>query len=151
MDQKLADILRRKQKQASDGDTIDWDERRDAYISAVKQLYDQIEEVLAEPIKQRAVKAYRRDKPLSETYLGTYAVPDLVLTIGDEQVRFSPQGRNVVGAKGRVDVIGGQGEAKLILQDNDQWGFVQTTHPKLHVLPLDEPVLAEVLQLVMRD
>ena len=68
----------------------------------------------------------------------------------DEQVRFSPRGRSIVGAAGRVDVIGERGEAMLIVQSDSKWGFVQTRQPALHVVPFDESTFAEVLQLVMR-
>ncbi|HQU46878.1 MAG TPA: hypothetical protein PK867_29005, partial [Pirellulales bacterium] len=93
----------------------------------------------------------KREKQLTENYIGTYAVEDLILLIGDEQVRFSPRGRNTVAADGRVDVVGERGEAILILQDDSGWGFVQSRQPTVTVVPFDESTLAEVLRLVMRD
>ena len=74
-----------------------------------------------------------------------------MLLIGDEQVRFSPQGRNIAGASGRVDVLGERGEATLILQPDASWAFVQTRQPTLKVVPFDESSLTEVLKVVMRD
>ena len=88
---------------------------------------------------------------MTENYIGTYAVDDLILLIGDEQVRFSPRGRNIAGTGGRVDVVGESGEAILILQPDSQWGFVQTREPKVSVAPFNEATLAEVLRLVMRN
>ena len=114
MNQSLTDLLRMKQTLSVGG--IDWDDRRDKYVSAVNDLYNQIEKMLAEPIAQNTVKVGRRKKGLTENYIGTYSVDDLMLLIGDEQVRFSPQGRNIAGASGRVDVLGERGEATLILQ-----------------------------------
>lgn len=151
MNQSLADLFQRKQKQTGAAGGIDWDERRDKYRGAVEDLYRQIEAMLAEPIRQRTVTLQRRKKDLSENYIGTYSVDDLILLIGDEQVRFSPRGRNVVGASGRVDVLGERGEAILIVQPDSRWGFVQSRQPALRVVPLDDSSLAEVLQLVMRD
>jgi hypothetical protein len=107
--------------------------------------------MLVEPISQKSLTLHRRPKQLTENYIGTYSADDLILVIGEEQVRFSPRGRNIVGAAGRVDVIGERGEATLIVQPDSQWGFVQTRQPTLRVVPLDESTLAEVLQLVMRD
>ena len=117
----------------------------------MQDLYERIESMLAEPIGQKALTLHRRPKQLTENYIGTYSADDLILVIGDEQVRFSPRGRNIVGAAGRVDVIGERGEATLIVQPDSQWGFVQSRQPTLRVVPLDESALAEVLQLVMRD
>lgn len=151
MNQSLTDIFQKKQNQSSVGASIDWDDRRDKYLAAVQDLYCQIKTMLREPIEQNKVSPHFRPKQLSENYIGTYSADDLVLVIGDEQVRFSPRGRNVVGAAGRVDVIGERGEAVLVLQPGSRWGFVQTRQPTLRIVPLDEPTLAEVLKLVMRD
>jgi hypothetical protein len=141
MNKNLAELLHKKQKSAT-GEAIDWDERRDQYISAVKGLYHQIESMLADPIHQKTVTIRRHAKQLTENYIGTYSVDDLVLIIGNEQVRLSPRGRNIAGAAGRVDVVGERGEAILVLQDSG-WVFVQA--------PFDESTFTEVLQLVMRD
>src|SRR4051794_9429171 len=129
MDQKLADLVQKKQKQSGSGAGIDWDDRRDKYIAGVRVLYDQIKAMLAEPINQKTVTVSEREKPLTENYIGTYSVDDLIVLIGDEQIRFSPRGRNIAGAAGRVDVIGENGEAVLLLQADSQWGFVQSRQP----------------------
>jgi len=150
MDKNLAELLASKQKQSGTSSDIDWDDRRNEYLKAVRTLYDQIKAILAEPIGQKTVTLYERTKQLTETYIGTYSADDLVLVIGGEQVRFSPRGRNVAGAAGRVDVVGEKGEATLILQDSG-WGFVQTRQPKLVVAPLNEATFTEVLRSVMRD
>ncbi len=148
MNQNLSDFLSKKQKQS---DTVNWDDRRDAYLAAVNDLYKQIETLLGEPIQQKTVKLQRRSKQLTENYIGTYAVEDLILVIGGEQVRFSPRGRNIVGAAGRVDAVGERGEAALIVLPDSSWGFVQARQPTLHILPFDESTLADILKLVMRD
>jgi hypothetical protein len=149
MDQNLIDLFQKKQQESGTSAGIDWDDRRDKYLAAVDDLYRQIATILAEPIRQKTVLLERREKSLTENYIGTYLAQDLILLVGNEQVRFSPRGRNIVGAAGRVDVVGERGEAMLILQDS-HWGFVQTRQPTLRVVPFDEPALAEVLKLVMR-
>lgn len=151
MNQNLTELFNKKQQRAGLGTDINWDERRDRYLAAVRDLYEQIKTMLAEPLGQKKLTLQQRPKDLTESYIGTYSVNDLVLVVGDEQVRFSPRGRNIVGAAGRVDVIGERGEATLIVQPDSRWGFVQTRQPTLHVVPFDESTLAEVLQLVMRD
>lgn len=150
MNQNLTDLFQKKQKQSGASTSIDWDDRRDKYLAAVQVLYSQIETWLAQPIEQKTVAVQRRPKQLTENYIGTYSIDDLVLVVGDEQVRFSARGRNIAGAAGRVDVVGERGEAALIVQPDSRWSFVQTRQPTLHVVPFDESTLAEVLQLVMR-
>jgi len=147
MNQKLAEFLSKKQKAA---EVIDWDERRNAYLQAVQDLYRQIQTLLADPLELGTVKFRLVPKQLSENYIGSYSVDDLVLVIGGEQVRFSPQGRNIVGALGRVDVVGERGEAVLILTPASGWGWVQSRQPR-QVEPFSEPILADIFKLVMRD
>jgi hypothetical protein len=151
MNQHLADLLRKKQKQSEVADGIDWDHRRNRYIADVTNLYDQIETMLSEPIKRKSVALQRRPKQLTENYIGTYSVDDLILLIGKEQVLFSPRGRNIAGASGRVDVVGERGEVALVVQSDSRWGFVQMRQPKRLIVNFNESTLADVLQLVMRD
>lgn len=151
MDQQLADLVQKKQKQAGNGAPINWDERRDKYVASVNELYTQIEGILAEAIGQNKVTRQRRQKQLAESHIGTYAIDDLILIIGSEQVRLSPRGRNIAAAEGRVDVIGERGEAVLILQGDSDWGFVQSRQPKVTIIPFNEASFAEVLRLVMRE
>ena len=101
--------------------------------------------------QKKTVTVQRHPKHLTENYIGTYQANDLTLVIGNEQVRFSPRGRNIVGASGRVDILGERGETILIQQADSNWAFVRSRQPKLETVPLDESTLAEVLQLVMRD
>lgn len=150
MDQNLADLIQKKQKETDTGAGIDWDQRRNEFLAKIQDLYRQIEVILAEPIAKQTVVLQRRPKQLTENYIGTYSADDLVLIVGGEQVRFSPRGRNIVGAAGRIDVIGERGEAMLILQADSQWGFVQARQPTLQVVPFNEATFAEVLRLVMR-
>ena len=151
MSQNLTELFQKKQRQSRTAASIDWDDRRDKYLAGVQDLYHQIEVLLAEPIRQKTVTLRRRPKQLTESYIGTYTADDLILVSGDEQVRFSPCGRNIAGAVGRVDVVGERNEATLILQPDSRWGFVQTRQPTLRVVPFDKSTLTEVLQLVMRD
>jgi len=151
MNQNLDEIFQKKQKQAAGGAGIDWDERRNKYLEAVDDLYHQIETILAEPLTLKTVELQRRPKELSENYIGIYKVDDLILLVGDEQVRFSPRGRNIAGASGRVDVLGERGEEVLIVSIDKRWSFVQTRQPTLMAVPFDESSLAEILKRIMRD
>jgi hypothetical protein len=151
MTTELAKFLKKKHDHSGAASPIDWDDRRDKYIKAVELLYDEIRALLAEPIKQKIVSAQTRPKNLTENYIGTYMIDDLILTIGGEQVRFSPQGRNVVGASGRVDVVGERAEAMLVLQSDSSWKVVVARQPGPHMASLNQASLAEVLKLVMQD
>ncbi len=146
---ELKDFLLSRQQHASTN-KIDWGERRREWIGAVKQLYAKVEDdLLAESIKRRLVSVSRVDKVIKEEYLGTYRVPELVLDIKGEIVRFSPKGRNVVGAKGRVDLVGDIDAVTLVLEPAGHWSVVVSRVPR-QVVTLDGKTLAEALQQVMR-
>lgn len=103
---ELRDFLLSRQEHGP-ASTIDWEQRRREWINAVKKLYHKVTgELLADSIEQRLVTVSRANKELKEEYLGKYRVPELVLDINGETVRFSPKGRNIIGAKGRVDLVG---------------------------------------------
>ncbi len=124
--------------------------RRDQWIDAVERLYQKItDELLAGSIQQGLVTVTRVDKEIEEEYLGTYKVPELILDINGEKVRFSPKGRNIIGAKGRVDLVGDLDSITLILEPEGHWSIVLSRVPR-HVVVLDAITLAEVLKRVMR-
>ena len=152
MEQALSELVARKaiERQRSPAATIDWDARRNTYLAAVAALYSQVEQALAEAIAAGTVTSHRRTKSLTENYIGTYSVDDLILVIGGEQVRFSPAGRNVAGASGRVDVVGDRGDATLLVQPGPRWAHLQSRQPVLRAVPFSDAVLADVLTGVMR-
>ena len=129
---------------------IDWGQRRQEWINAVEQLYQKItDELLAGSVAQGLVTVSRIEKEIEEEYLGTYRVPELVLDVSGETVRFSPKGRNLIGAKGRVDLVGDLDSMTLILEPDGRWSIVLSRVPR-HVVVLDATTLAEALRRVMR-
>ena len=65
MDQKLIDIFQKKRQQPGTETSIDWDSRRDEYLAAVQNLYEQIRKILAEAIDDRTITLTRRTKQLT--------------------------------------------------------------------------------------
>ena len=151
MTQNLSEFLREKKKR-TDEETrgIDWNQRRQEWLDAVAQLYLIVEGFLSDPTKDGSVSTARRAKQLTESHLGTYSIEDMVLTIGDEEVIFSPKGRNIIGAQGRVDVRGETGEAMLVVQPGPRWSVVQSKVPQLKLVPFDSEAFAEMLHDITR-
>ena len=140
-----------REKKSKSGADIDWQSRKQAWIQAINDLYGKIAgEYLAGPVGEQLVRVSRRAKALVEEYIGAYQVDELVVQVGDEQVVFSPKGRNIVGASGRIDLIGDMGEKTIVLQPEGRWGIVATRSPTLKVVPLDERSLLAALEEVMR-
>jgi len=146
---ELKDFLLSRQHQAPTT-KIDWGKRRRQWIDAVERLYQKVTgELLAESISQRLVTVSRVEKEVKEEYLGEYRVPELILDIGGETVRFSPKGRNIIGAKGRVDLVGELDAMTLILEPEGHWSIVLSRVPR-HVVALDGKTLTDALRAVMR-
>lgn len=131
---------------------VDWDARRKTYVDALNALYAQIQEFLAEPLAHGQAKLRREEREITENYLGTYVVDDLVLEVGAEHVRFVPRGRNIVGASGRVDVLGDGGDGTLVVLPDEKggrWSVVASRQPTLKMVPFDDASFAGLLKTVM--
>ncbi len=150
MNQALKELVDKKQKEGGKP-AIDWDNRRKSYVAAVEALYQKVLNALKDAIDSKAVVQQRRVKTLTEDHIGTYEVDELILQIGNEQVLFSPVGRNIVGASGRVDVVGDRATAVLITFPKNRWSFVASRQPTLQAVDLDDGTLAEVLKAVMGE
>ena len=86
------------------------------WIRSVAHLYGVVEEMLRESIASNDVAVRRFDTQVTEEFVGTYSIPVLELTIGHERVEFRPKGLTVIGASGRVDILG-ERERVTLLQD----------------------------------
>ena len=151
MTQTLTDFFTEK-KQRSDSENvgIDWPARKREWLHAIDALYVTLERLMADPIRKGVVTLAREPREITEDHLGTYAVEDLIATVGDERVTFAPRARNVVGASGRVDVRGERGEAMLVVQPGPRWMVVESKYPTLLTVALDADSLADLLAGVMR-
>ncbi|MFI5378091.1 MAG: hypothetical protein ACHRHE_02180 [Tepidisphaerales bacterium] len=151
MTQSLTEFFRVKKQRADEEDaTVDWSARKAEWLEALRSLYAQVREILKTPLDQGAVQAATRPKELFEDHLGSYQTEELVLSVGDEHVVFSPKGRNVIGAAGRVDILGEAGEATLVLQPGPRWAVVRSKYPQLNLVEFNEVSLEETLRGVMR-
>ena len=139
-----------KKKSKSGGDT-DWQAKRNDWLQAIDNLYKKIkEDYLAGPISEDLVKIGCRQRTVVEEYIDPYEVEELVLLVGDERVCFVPKGMNIVGASGRIDLVGDMGEKTIVLQPGERWGIVEARTPTLKIVPLDEDSLLTALKEVMR-
>jgi hypothetical protein len=146
---ELKDFLLSRQQNAHANET-EWGERRQQWINAIDRLYQKVTgELLADSIAQRLVTVSLVRKQIEEEYLGKYSVRELNLDISGETVRFSPKGRNIIGAKGRVDLVGDLDAVTLLLEPAGHWSVVLSRVPR-HVVALDRNTLAEALRRVMR-
>ncbi len=94
---------------------IDWDETLEDWIQSLKDLYSRMEEYLRKYTQSGEIQVTHKKIQVSEEYLGNYEVEKLTFHIGNEKVVAKPIGRLMIGATGRVDLIGARGTLRLVL------------------------------------
>ena len=112
-------FVKRQQPALAEEEAVDWAKERDEWLSHLKVLYDQIESFLAKYIEIGEIKRSYRDIALNEENIGSYRVRQMILKIGRQEVTLTPIGTLLIGAKGRVDVVGPAGRTRFLLVNSE--------------------------------
>lgn len=116
------DAFVRRQAALAKDHRVDWAKERDEWLGYLKLLYDQIESFLAKYIQRGEIKIEYRDTPLNEENIGDYSAREMVIRIGQQVATITPVGTLIIGSKGRVEVAGPAGRARLVLVDRRSSG-----------------------------
>ena len=81
----------------------------------MRELYEQTESFLAKYTETGEIKLSYRDIELNEENIGSYKVRQMILRIGRQEITMTPVGTLLIGAKGRVEVVGPAGRTRLLL------------------------------------
>jgi hypothetical protein len=103
---------------------VDWNARRAEWIESVHGLYETIERFLHEFTIAGDVQVRRRSVELEEEYLGRYQTEAMTITVFAKSFELTPRGRNIIGARGRVDLRGPFGQARRLIlsrEHAEQW------------------------------
>lgn len=104
------------------------------YVDYLDKLYSIFEESLHPYVDEGKLQIEKRNVRIQEDSLGLYEVPQLILKLNNVNVRLSPEGTMLIGAKGRVRMSGPKGFAKIILMKKNfsmQW-MVNSGSEKKH-------------------
>lgn len=93
---------------------IDWNKTREDWIQSLRDLYSKMEQFLKKYTEAGQIQITRDKVQISENYLGSYEVERLTFRIGNDKVIAKPIGRLMIGAAGRVDLIGARGTLRLV-------------------------------------
>lgn len=115
-------FLEGEESKGEESATVNWTERRNLWLKLVAEFYKQVEEYLDEYTNKNRVKLHYSTKKLSEEFLGNYSIKTLTISIHGREARFDPVGANVIGAGGRIDLIGTGGVVKFVLVDKNTKG-----------------------------
>jgi hypothetical protein len=115
-------FVKRQQTESAEVEQVDWTKEREDWLGHLNELYRKIESFLAEYIQAGEVKLSYRDIELNEENIGSYTARQMVLKIGRQEITMTPVGTLLIGAKGRVEVVGPAGRTRLLLVDSKASG-----------------------------
>lgn len=99
----------------SDENPIDWDTKLKEWLESLSQFYKKVENFLEEYVTDGKVKFQYENKTIFEEYIGEYSVRVLNIELAGRKLKLEPIGTNIIGAKGRIDLIGANGTVKFVL------------------------------------
>lgn len=137
------------EKKTSEHPSENWDKKKDHWVTAVNDFYEDVKRILDSSINEGAVSVSYDINTISEEYIGAYEIRKMKLQIGNQIVELSPKGCNIIGASGRIDLIGELGQKTIVLQPDARWAIVATRTPTLKVVPFGESSLLEALEEIM--
>ena len=145
------------EKKATQRESKDRRELRDEWVASVTRLLETIRRWLGESDPKKVLEVSTTNVLRHEPYLGTYEIPSLKISLGDQSIGLLPNGRLAVGvvgthgnlglrAEGRIDI--GDGIRKCILyrtvsQGEETWYALDEN---FQAKPLDKARLEEILQ-----
>jgi hypothetical protein len=118
-------------------DQVDWAKEREEWLSRLKELYERIESFLKGYIQAGQIKASYRDIELNEENIGSYNAAQMILKIGRQEITMTPVGTLLIGAKGRVEVVGPAGRTRLVLVNSESSG--PTIKVSVHIGKTEAP------------
>ena len=128
MSKKAFDEFINKQvREKYDSKPVDWNARRDEWLDDLAKFYQKVEGFLAEYVKEKKLAINYTEETIFEEYIGSYSARTLNIELGHHKLRLEPVGTIIIGARGRVDLIGANGTVKFVLVNK------QSSGPKIKV------------------
>jgi hypothetical protein len=110
-------FVQRQQSAPEQSPSVDWVKERVEWLAYLNKLYRQIEEFLKPYSSKKLIHIEYKEMHLDEESVGSYHTEIMVIKIGPQELTLTPKGTLLVGSKGRVDIIGALGKARLVLVD----------------------------------
>jgi len=108
-------FVKRQQTEQQEEEGLSPKQELEQWLGYLHALYEQIRGYTQTYIESGAVQIEYHDIPLNEDFIGAYTAQKMLLKIGRSTVTFTPIGTMLIGTKGRVDVQGPIGSARLSL------------------------------------
>ncbi len=99
----------------TESNSINWDKKKDDWLRHLDSFYSSIESLLKPYIEEKKIKIAYGKKKIFEKHIGDYEAKNAIIFIGANKIKLEPIGTNLIGVKGRVDLIGLNGKIKFVL------------------------------------
>jgi hypothetical protein len=122
------DFLARQVKSPIVEDT-DWEKRLAEWTASLDELYKHVDSFLHSFVENKKIAIAYGLRVLEEEHLGTYEVPSANISFGSNSIQILPIGHRIIGARGRVDMIGPKGNVRFVLVPENSTGpSIQVHH-----------------------
>ena len=125
----------KRQQPLSEAEKVDWNKRRDEWLGYLNALYSKIEAFLKEYVDNGSISLDYKAHRIIEENIGAYESRVMIIHIGRQEITLRPIGTFLIGSRGRVDVEGSAGRAKLALVDKN----AASMRPKITILAPGDP------------
>ena len=100
---------------------INWEEKKQIWISMVENLCDEIQTWC----DAEGWSVQQELKYIEEEHIGRYQLPFLYIQTPNLRAHIDPIGLNIVGAMGRVDILAFPSMQRfLLIRDEDSWNLL---------------------------
>lgn len=107
---------------------INWEKRREEWLSHVQVFFKQVKEFLHDYVSKGQIEIVFSPMKINEEYLGEYELQKACIFIGKNQIVLEPVGALIIGAFGRIDMKGAYGTIKFILTDTELSSWQRLAH-----------------------
>lgn len=108
-------VKKQNESSGADGGKLDIDKEMAMWIEKLDQLYLLVKNSLSKYIDVGTIELEFSYIALTEELLGTYTVREARIAVGQQLVKLTPIGTFLIGARGRVDMIGSRGAARFMI------------------------------------
>jgi hypothetical protein len=116
-------VLDLKARASTEAPAIDWESKKRDWLEELDKFYSTVEGYLAQFQESGKIKLEKAKILLEEEHLGQYQADSMTILLGSDKVSLTPVGTLLIGAKGRVDMVGPAGTVKFILAGKQSDGI----------------------------
>jgi len=122
-------FLEQKARATTETPPVDWEAQKRFWLEKLADFYSTVEQYLAEFRDSGKVKLKMARVSLNEEHIGQYQANSMAILFGSDKVILAPIGTLLLGARGRVDMIGPAGTVKFVLTGKNSNGSrISVTH-----------------------